>query len=105
MNATERANIAADPITESLMTVLSLQRDAYLSEGHVSAEVRIDRLRRGMTSIHRFQEKLVDALNTDFSCRPREISMMTDVAGSIGPFKSAIKQVRGWMRPEKRKTS
>ena len=104
MNALERTNTDTDAIIKSLMRVLNAQREDYLNEGRVSAEVRIDRLRRGMTSVHRFQDKLVDALNTDFSCRPRELSMMTDVAGSIGPFKSAIKQVRGWMRPEKRKS-
>ena len=104
MNSLERTNTDTDAITESLMAVLNKQREDYLKEGHVSADVRIDRLRRGMSSVHRFQDKLVDALNADFSCRPRELSMMTDVAGSIGPFKSAIKQVRGWMRPEKRKT-
>ncbi len=102
MNALERTD--TDAITESLMKVLNTQREDYLNEGHVSAEVRIDRLRRGMTSVHRFQDKLVDALNTDFSCRPRELSMMTDVAGCIGPFESAIKQVRGCMRPGKRKS-
>ncbi len=104
MNAPHNTNTASDRITESLIKALNLQREDYLNEGHVSVDVRIDRLRRGMTSIHKFQDKLVEALNTDFSCRPRELSMMTDVSGSIGPFKSAIKQVRGWMRPEKRKT-
>ena len=30
--------------------------------------------------------------------------MLTDISASIMPFKSCIKHVKGWMRPEKRKT-
>ena len=47
----------------------------------------------------------MDALNEDFSCRPRELSMLTDVAASIQPFKGAMKHVRKWMKPEKRKST
>jgi coniferyl-aldehyde dehydrogenase len=104
MNAPETVTTGHDPITEAMMKVLEAQREDYLNEGHVSAEVRIDRMRRGMNSVAKYQDKLVEALNTDFTCRPRQLSMLTDVSASIGPFKSAIKQVRTWMKPEKRKT-
>ncbi len=104
MNAPEQITDHSDPITESMMNVLEAQREDYISEGHVSAEVRIDRMRRGMEAVHKHQDKIVEALNTDFSCRPREISMLTDVSASIMPFKSAMKDVRKWMKPEKRKT-
>ncbi len=104
MNAPERMTDAHDPITESMMKALEAQREDYLNEGHVSAEVRIDRMRRGMEAVHKHQDRIVEALNTDFSCRPREVSMLTDVSASIMPFKSAIKHVRSWMKPQKRKT-
>jgi len=104
MNAPQPVTTGNDPITESMMRVLEAQRADYLAEGHVSAETRIDRMRRGMNSVAKFQEQLVEALNSDFTCRPRELSMLTDVSASIMPFKSAIKHVRTWMKPEKRKT-
>jgi coniferyl-aldehyde dehydrogenase len=104
MNAPETVTTGNDPITEAMMKVLDAQRQDYLSEGHVSAETRIDRLNRGIAAIVKHQDRLVDALNTDFSCRPRELSMLTDIAGSITPMKSATKHLRGWMKPEKRKT-
>lgn len=104
MNAPETAIDAHDPITESMMNVLQAQREDHTRSGAVSVETRIDRLQRGIEAIAKHQDRLVQALNEDFSCRPRELSMLTDVAGSIGPMKSAIKQVRGWMKPEKRKT-
>ena len=104
MNAPQDINVDNDPITEKLMAALQAQRDDYIAEGFVSAETRIDRMQRGMNSVAKFQDKLVEALNTDFTCRPRELSMLTDISASILPFKSAIKQVRTWMKPEKRKT-
>ena len=104
MNAPQQVNTEHDPITEAMMKVLDAQRVDFIAEGHVSAETRIDRMRRGMNAISKFQEQLVEALNTDFTCRPRELSMLTDVSASIMPLKNAIKHVRKYMKPEKRKT-
>ena len=104
MNAPQESNIDSNALVDAMMTVLESQRADYVAEGHVSAKTRIDRMRRGMTSVHKHQGDLVDALNADFGCRPRELSLMTDVSASIMPFKSAIKHVKGWMKPEKRKT-
>ncbi len=104
MNAPETINTDQDAITDALMKTLEAQRNDYLAEGHVSAEVRIDRMRRGMTSVSKYQDKLVDALNTDFTCRSREVSLLTDVSAAIMPFKTAMKQVRTYMKPEKRKS-
>ncbi|MDB2409022.1 coniferyl aldehyde dehydrogenase [Pseudomonadales bacterium] len=100
MNNSETAN----PLSDAMSKVLEAQREDYLNEGHVSAKVRIDRMRRGMNAIHKHQDLLIDALNTDFTCRPRELSLLTDISTSILPFKSAIKNVRKWMKPEKRKS-
>ena len=100
MNNPETAN----PLSDAMSKVLEAQREDYLNEGHVSAKVRMDRMRRGMNAIHKHQDLLVDALNTDFTCRPRELSLLTDIATSILPFKNAIKNVRQWMKPEKRKS-
>ena len=104
MNAPETITTGSDPITEAMMKVLDAQRQDYINEGHVSAETRIDRLNRGVAAVARHQDRLVEALNTDFSCRPRELSMLTDIAGSIMPMKTATKHLRSWMKPEKRKT-
>ena len=86
MNAPETITTGSDPITEAMMKVLDAQRQDYINEGHVSAETRIDRLNRGVAAVAKYQDRLVEALNTDFSCRPRELSMLTDIAGSIMPM-------------------
>ena len=104
MNAPQQPTDENADLVSEMMAVLEAQRTDYIAEGHVSAETRIDRMRRGMTAVHKHQDALVEALNTDFGCRPRELSLMTGISASIMPFKSAIKQVKGWMKPEKRKT-
>lgn len=93
-----------DPVVTAMQETLKAQREDYIAEGHVSAETRIDRMRRGMTAVHNHKEALVEALNADFGCRPRELSMLTDISASIMPFKGGMKHVKTWMRPEKRKT-
>ncbi|MEM9253997.1 MAG: coniferyl aldehyde dehydrogenase [Pseudomonadota bacterium] len=103
MNAPEQITSTGD-IEEQMKATLQAMRDAYLQEGVVTAEARIDRLQRGVDVLVKYQDKLVESLNADFSCRPREISLLTDVGAGIAPMKHAIKHVRKWMKPEKRPT-
>lgn len=103
MNAPTTGVVSAD--AEALMqSVLDSQRADHIASGAVSAAVRKDRLSRGIDVVLKYQDKVVDALNTDFSCRPREVTMLTDVAASVGPLKHAMKHVDKWMRREKRAT-
>jgi len=88
----------------AMRQVLVKQREAALNEGHVSADVRIDRLRRGLACVSKYQQQFVEALNTDFGCRPRELSLLADVAGSVMPMQHALKHLRQWMKPQRRKT-
>ena len=103
MNAPEQAPTAAD-IEQQMIATLTCQREDYLEEGVVTAETRIDRLQRGADVLIKYNAKLVDALNTDFTCRPREVTLLTDIGAGIAPMKHAIKHVRKWMKPEKRPT-
>lgn len=103
MNAPEQAPTAADT-EQQMIATLTRQREDYLEEGVVTAETRIDRLQRGTDVLIKYNAKLVDALNTDFTCRPREVTLLTDIGAGIAPLKHAIKHVRKWMKPEKRPT-
>ena len=103
MNAPEQGPTAAD-IEQQMIATLTRQRENYLQEGVVTAETRIDRLQRGADVLIKYNAKLVDALNTDFTCRPREVTLLTDIGAGIAPMKHAIKHVRKWMKPEKRPT-
>jgi len=91
-------------IESTMQALLDAQRADFLKEGPVSAATRIDRLDRGIDVLIRYADKLAEALNTDFSCRPREVTLLTDVGASVAPMKHAKKHLRKWMKPEKRPT-
>ena len=103
MNAPQSVTQAED-IEQRMLQALEAQRRDYLREGDVSAETRIDRLDRGIDVVLKYQDKIVEALNADFSCRARQVSLLTDVAASVTPMKHARKHLRKWMRPQRRPT-
>ena len=103
MNAPQHAVSAVDAETR-MRQVLEAQRQDYIGEGAVDAETRKDRLRRGVDVLLKHQDRIIEALHADFSCRPREVTLLTDVAPSIQPMKHAIKHLEKWMRPERRPT-
>jgi coniferyl-aldehyde dehydrogenase len=103
MNAPQPAVNAID--SEARMReVLDTQRADYLREGAVSAATRRDRLARGIDALLRHKERVSEALNSDFSCRCREVNMLTDIAASITPMKHALKHLEKWMRGQRRPT-
>jgi coniferyl-aldehyde dehydrogenase len=87
-----------------MQAVLDRQKKAYIAEGAVSAETRIDRIDRAIDVLKTHGSKLSEAMAADFGHRSMDQSKMTDIDGSIGPLESSKKQLRKWMRPEKRKT-
>ncbi|MEM8662369.1 MAG: aldehyde dehydrogenase family protein, partial [Pseudomonadota bacterium] len=91
-------------IESHMLSVLETQRTDFLQEGLVTESARIDRLDRGIDVLIRYADQLSEALNSDFSCRPRELTLLTDVGASIAPMKHAKKHLRKWMRAEKRST-
>lgn len=86
-----------------MQAALEKQRAAYLEEGAVSAEVRIDRLKRLVDLVHDHREEFVAALSKDFGHRSSHQSLMSDIFSSLETIKHSIKSVKKWMKPEKRK--
>lgn len=90
-------------IRQDMMTILARQRQAYLAEGEVPVTTRIDRLQRAIDLLTKNGDRLCEAMSADFGHRSIQQSQLTDINGSIGPLKHAIKHVRQWMRPQRRK--
>ena len=90
-------------IKQEMLDVLHRQKKSYIAEGAVSAETRIDRLDRAISLLQQHGTKLCDAMAADFGHRSIQQSKMTDIDGSIGPLKDAKKNLRRWMRSERRK--
>ncbi len=88
---------------EKMREVLQRQRAAHIADGPPSAELRIDRIDRAIGLVVDNADEIVEALVTDFGHRSREESLLSNVSGSIEPLKFAKKNLRSWMRSEKRK--
>ena len=92
------------PITEgtSLRDALERQRKAFMGEGVVSAETRIDRIARAIAILVDYQDDLCQAMSADFGHRSVHQSRMADIYGALEPLKHAKKHVKKWMKHEKR---
>ena len=82
--------------------LLKKQREAFLAEGFVSAESRIDRLERAISLLHDNQDVIADAVDQDFGNRSRHQTLM-EVYATLESLKHAKKHVRGWMKHDARK--
>ena len=85
-----------------LKATLAAQRAAFDAAMPEPLTVRRDRLKRAAALVRENAGRFCDALSEDFGHRSREQSMLTDVAGSIGPIEHALKNLDRWSRPEKR---
>jgi coniferyl-aldehyde dehydrogenase len=83
---------------------LEKQKAACIREGLPSAETRVGRLDKSIQLLCKHSDALCEAMNADFGHRSVDQSRFSDISGSIDALKFAKKNVRSWMRSEKRKT-
>jgi coniferyl-aldehyde dehydrogenase len=88
---------------QEMLGLLERQREAYLSEGAVSAAVRKDRIDRLIALVLENQDVLVEAISKDFGHRSRHQSQMSDIYATVEALKAGRKGIDRWMKPEKRK--
>ena len=82
--------------------LLDAQRESFMAALPEPLSLRKDRLKRAAAMIRDHAARFCDALSEDFGHRSREQSMVTDIAGSIGPIKHAIKNLDKWAKVDKR---
>ncbi len=92
-----------EPTQADMQEILDRQKAAYIKEGVVSAETRIDRIDRAINILKQNGTKLAEAMAADFGHRSLDQSKMTDIDGAIGPLEHSKKHLRKWMKAEKRK--
>ncbi|MAR29199.1 MAG: coniferyl aldehyde dehydrogenase [Gammaproteobacteria bacterium] len=88
-----------------MQSILDRQRAAYLAEGVVSSETRMDRLERAVQVVKKHQKAFVQAMNEDFGHRSEHQSLFTDVASSVGPLRHAQQNLKRWQKKDKRKVT
>ncbi len=102
-------NKPVDPSVEEakvrMRAVLELQKRANDAKGPPSARLRRDRLNRCIELLLAHKDEFVEAMNADFGARSRDMSLLTDIAGALGPLKLAREELEGWMKPQRRKVT
>jgi coniferyl-aldehyde dehydrogenase len=85
-----------------LQAILENQRAAFRAEGPVALATRLDRIDRCIALLVDNQEAICAAVDRDFGCRSKYVTLMTDVMNSVGSLKFVRKNIKKWMKPEKR---
>jgi coniferyl-aldehyde dehydrogenase len=79
--------------------LLEQQRKAFLEEGAVTANVRLDRLARALDLVVTHQSRFCETLAEDFGRRPAAVTLMMDVYPAVQALRHARRNVRRWMCP------
>ena len=85
--------------------VLELQKSLNIKEGAPSLELRSDRLDRIVSMVTKYKSEIISALQDDFGNRDPVMSAVTEVDSVIGPMMHAKKNLKKWMKTEKRKAA
>ena len=85
--------------------VLELQKSLNIKEGAPSLELRSDRLDRVVSMVTKYKSEIISALQDDFGNRDPVMSAVTEVDSVIGPMMHAKKNLKKWMKTEKRKAA
>lgn len=88
---------------ESMLAQLHRMKDAFLEEGFVTYETRIDRLNRLEKLLHENRDVLCAAMSEDFGHRSLHQSLVTDFYASFETIKFNRDNLKKWMKNEKRK--
>lgn len=84
-----------------LTDILALQKRAARSAPSTAAE-KIGKLRALRTQLERYQDVFADAVSADFGGRPHFESRLIEVIGTLWVLDHARRNVRQWMKPERR---
>ena len=90
---------------QEMHRVLELQKKLNISEGAPDINLRKDRLDRVIAMVNKFEGQIIQSVNEDFGNRDPVMSAVTEVASVIGPMEHAKKNLKKWMKTEKRKAA
>mgnify|MGYP003322405151 FL=1 len=90
---------------QNMHRVLELQKSLNIKEGAPSLELRSNRLDRVVSMVTKYKAEIISALQDDFGNRDPVMSAATEVDSVIGPMMHAKKNLKKWMKTEKRKAA
>lgn len=103
MNTETAAPSVDDNTLQEMRALFDAQYRESRQQGAVTAEVRIDRLNRLHAGVAKYQDAIMDACVADFGNRSRHQTQMSEVLAVMANLKHASKNVKKWMKPQKRK--
>ena len=90
---------------QNMHRVLELQKSLNIKEGAPSLELRADRLDRVVSMVMKYEKEIISALQEDFGNSDPVMSAATEVGSVVGPMIHAKKNLKKWMKTEKRKAA
>lgn len=94
----------SDSATKHMRLVFAQQRAAFDAHPYPDLDARRTKLFKLKKQIIRYQDVIAAAINSDFSSRSVDESKLLDLLGSVLEAEHAIRHLRKWMRPSKRRT-
>ena len=95
----------SNEVIQDMNRILELQKNLNIKEGAPDINLRKDRLDRVIAMVSKYDKQIVSAVNQDFGNRDQVMSAATEVASVIGPMEHAKKNLKTWMKTEKRKAA
>ena len=90
---------------QNMHRVLELQKNLNIKEGAPDIKLRTDRLDRVISMVTKNEKAIIAALQEDFGNRDPVMTAATEVASVVGPMQHAKKNLKKWMKTEKRKAA
>lgn len=88
--------------TRELSTILTNQKQAYISAPNLSAKERIAQLLALKSALLSYQDDLVNSLNQDYGQRPKQDTLIADIMPCVVNINYTIKRLNKWMKPQRR---
>ena len=88
---------------EEMLSKLNKLKQPFLKNFNPDLNVRIDRIKRIQTLVEENIDAFHDALRSDFGTRHEQLSLMADTMPVINNAKDALKNIKRWVKPDKRK--
>ena len=90
---------------QEMNRILELQKSLNIKEGAPDIALRKDRLDRVIAMVNKYDKQIIKSVSQDFGNRDPMMSAATEVASVIGPMEHAKKNLKKWMKTEKRKAA
>lgn len=99
------------PLTESKKhiqqthRVFEEQKTAFHANPAPPLSERRENLKRLKRALLSYQDRILDAIDRDFSCRSRDESLIAEIMPSIQGINYTLKNLASWMKPSRRQVS